>query len=353
MTTETLPTPPSPEDAPEDEGPGEGRRSILDRLRRHFLAIVVATLLAGFVLYEVSRQFFAYSSDAYVMTDVVTLAPAVSGHLVELKVRNNQDVHQGDDVFVIDPRPFQHEVDLRKAALALRELERTRARDLVAEAKDDYDAAAAALKDAEATQARIQDLVDQGYSAQQRLDDVNRVLNEARAEFNRAKSAIDVARNALEESAPQTDRARAQLALAEYNLAMSRVTAPASGHVAPFTIREGDYIEAGQPVLTIVKDDAWRLVVNLREQHLANLKVGQTTWLMMSSRPWQVYRGTVKSIARGISRSETPSRTLPYVAPTTEWIRLSRRFPVEIDIGSLSDQVPLYMGADARVLILH
>jgi membrane fusion protein, multidrug efflux system len=42
---------------------------------------------------------------------------------------------------------------------------------------------------------------------------------------------------------------------------------------------------------------------------------------------------------------------VPYVSPTTDWIRLPRRFPVEIDLGDLPKRERLYLGADARVLI--
>ena len=44
---------------------------------------------------------------------------------------------------------------------------------------------------------------------------------------------------------------------------------------------------------------------------------------------------------------------LPYVAPTTDWIRLERRFPVTLVLQEQSPDIVLHMGADARTLILY
>lgn len=145
---------------------------------------------------------------------------------------------------------------------------------------------------------------------------------------------------------------KAALGVAEYNLEQTEVVSPYDGFVAPFTVRAGTYLDVGDPVMAVVDDTAWRIVANLPEENLAYVRVGQPVWFMVSSRPWRIYGGRVASISRGISRTPAPTDALPYVAPTTDWIRLSRRFPVEIAIDEGTD-IPLFMGADARVLIRH
>ncbi|MGM4876409.1 hypothetical protein AB7645_34860 [Bradyrhizobium sp. 956_D2_N1_5] len=47
-----------------------------------------------------------------------------------------------------------------------------------------------------------------------------------------------------------------------------------------------------------------------------------------------------------------PNRLLNYVAPTTDWIRLKRRFPVTLTLVDPPPDLRLYMGADARVVVL-
>ena len=56
-------------------------------------------------------------------------------------------------------------------------------------------------------------------------------------------------------------------------------------------------------------------------------------------------------IARGFSRDTQMPMLLPYVAPTTDWIRLQRRIPVTIVLDGQPPGGRLYMGADARTVI--
>ncbi len=52
-----------------------------------------------------------------------------------------------------------------------------------------------------------------------------------------------------------------------------------------------------------------------------------------------------------MARSQDNPQVLPYVDPTTDWVRLPRRFPIEITIDDWPETLGLFNGADARVLI--
>ena len=92
-------------------------------------------------------------------------------------------------------------------------------------------------------------------------------------------------------------------------------------------------------MLAIVTNNNWRVVANLPERHLYNLRVGQHIWLWIGSGPWQVHTGRIRSIAPGVSRSDEATTALPYVKPNTEWIRLPRRFPVGIEVAFIMAMV--------------
>src|SRR5881409_855318 len=59
------------------------------------------------------------TDDATVRANFVGIAPQVSGHIVELPVRDNQQVHEGDVLFIVDPRPYEIALARTRAALAL------------------------------------------------------------------------------------------------------------------------------------------------------------------------------------------------------------------------------------------
>lgn len=327
--------------------------STIDRIRRHFFLVTALVLIGLFLVNQVSRRFIAYSSDAYMEADIVTFAPAVAGLMSALHVADNDAVKSGDVLFVIDPTPYKDAVDLAEANLDLANSNVKATRDLLAKYQAELKSAAADLDDAQTTKERISALSQRGVSSQQALDDQEMRVTQAEAARDVAEAAVTVGEDDVVKAQNAVSVAEAALASARYNLAQTTVRATKDGHVAPFSARVGDYVEVGRPVLTVVTDDNWRIVVNLLEQHLAHTRVGDRVYFMLSSQPWRIYPGTVRSLARGIARAPGPVATLPYVAPTTNWIRLSRRFPVEIDVGDLPKELPLYKGADARVLIVH
>src|SRR4029077_13071945 len=59
------------------------------------------------------------TDDATVRANLVGIAPQVSGHIVELHVRDNQPVQEGDLLFLIDPRPYEIALERARATLAL------------------------------------------------------------------------------------------------------------------------------------------------------------------------------------------------------------------------------------------
>lgn len=317
------------------------------------LVVFFLVLIAGvWGLIQVSRLFFAYTSDAYVLSDYVVLSPTVAGRLDKVFVVDNQVVAAGDGLFEIDRQPFALAVDSAQAAVTLAEAAQKAAEDALAGSTAELKASQATLDDTQGTQERIATLFQRGTVSQQRLDDATRDLNAATAGVAAAQSALVVAQDLVEQRKAALAAASADLGVAQYNLGQSRTVSPYDGFVVPFTVRAGTYLDVGDPVLSVVDNEAWRIVANLPEEHLAYVEVGEPVWFMVSSRPWQIFDGRVRSISRGISRTPTPVDPLPYVEPTTEWIRLSRRFPVEIAIENDPD-LPLFMGADARVLIWH
>jgi multidrug efflux system membrane fusion protein len=96
--------------------PDPGLRRILGRLLG--VGIVGAAVIAVAVMllqWETSPQ----TDDATVRANFVGIAPQVSGHIVQLHVRDNQSVQEGDPLFAIDPRPYEIALERARATLEL------------------------------------------------------------------------------------------------------------------------------------------------------------------------------------------------------------------------------------------
>jgi len=322
---------------------------IVSRKRRFFT--VVGAILALFVAWEVLTWFVAYTDDAYVRSDLIGVAPEVTGPIVELSIVDNQEIRKGDRLYRIDPVPFQLDVNTRQAQIE----EQTA---LVKVAQEELDAANAALEQAKSShtyavqeQARFAVLAASDNAPRAALDKANDELRRATAAMTIAYAAIARAETRINVHKAALAVATAERATAQWRLDRTDVRAPNDGWINNLTLRVGDTATVNVANVGIVDAHAWRVMANYKEYYVRPLRVGETAWVWLDSDPWRFHRGRITGVARGISRSPEPPMLLPYVAPTTDWIRLQRRIPVTIVLDEPPPGGKLYMGADARTVI--
>ncbi len=320
--------------------------------RRRRIGIAAATVFGLFVAYQVATSFIAYTADAYVRSDLVAVAPEVTGRIIGVHVADNQDVVRGDPLVTIDPVPFQLEADRLRAEIDEARAQVAADRDTISSAEATLAAAMAAATYARQTNTRLSALAaDQDapradvQKAQDDLRQADAAVDAGRAMISRAQATA-----AMHQAAEA--RATAALGTAEWKLNRTRLTAPATGSIVNLTIRAGDTATADVPLIGIVDAHAWRIVANFKQSFIRGFSPGDAARVWLDSQPWHLYRARVEGVARGISREPEPGRLLAYVAPTTDWIRLQRRFPVTLTLVDPPADLKLFMGADARVLIL-
>jgi membrane fusion protein, multidrug efflux system len=315
------------------------------------LLIGILVLLALFAFWEVLTSFVAYTDDAYVRSDLVAIAPQVTGPIVAVAVTDNQTVHRGDLLARIDPTPFQLAVDAAEAVLSGAKAQALAGQDSVSSAHDQLNAAVAALTDAQATQSRALTLTHEGYSSAQALDTAVAAYGNAAANVAAAQAAIGHATTLLAAQQAAILQATAQLQTAQWQLGRTSIFAPADGTVNNLTLQVGDTATAGKPLIGIIAADAWRIIANYKQGYLRQLHPGGTAWVWLDTHPWRLYRARIRGIGRGISRQPEDTGLLPYVTPTTDWIRLQHRFPVTLDLVNPPADLTYYMGADASCVV--
>ncbi len=329
------------------------RRLFIRGFKRRPATSIALSLLLAYLAYELVTRVFIYSRDAYVTTDIILVAPEVAGPIVKLPIVDNQAVPADAPLFFIDPTPFGLALDKQRAALAVANASLKKSQDQIALAANEITSAQAVLTDAQKTKDRVALLSRSGTTTPEALDDAEKTYRVALALLDRSQNMKAVATQDEVVQRALIGQAQAAVALAEFELKKTKVLAPAAGRVAPLRIRAGQYVTVGKPALAIVVDNRWRLVVNLPEKHLPGLAVGQRVWYSVSSDSWLTFHGgTVRSIAPGIARTASALDVLPYVEPTTDWVRLPRRFPVEIDLDPVADRDRLFQGADATIWMI-
>jgi len=282
------------------------------------------------------------TDDAYLQADLVHMAPDVSGRIVELNVRNNQEVRKGDVLFRIDQEPYRLQVDEARAAVAGLEAKLALAADQVASETSKADAAARSVSTAEAQQAlatstlqRIEPLLGKGFVTAQQVDQARTAQRTAQIALQQARLQADEARQAITNTKPiaaELDRARATLALAERDLNKTVVLAPCDGRITALDIAAGEFAAAGHPLFTIIDTEHWYAVGNFREGDLAGIQPGQRATVYVMAEPSRPLRGEVESLGWGVASDVSAAfgGGLPHVERTLNWVRIATRFPVRI-----------------------
>jgi multidrug resistance efflux pump len=279
---------------------------------KHTIVVGVAALLALTIAHALWNYYMnePWTRDSRVRADVVAVAPDVSGFLTEVNIKDNQFVHAGDVLFVIDKSRY---------ALALKQ-----AIALTAASKAKMELAASDAKHYEGLKA-------ESISA---LDRDQKVSN----------AAI---------TAAEYDRALADQAVAQLNLDRTSYKAPIDGYITNADLRIGGYQTAGRPLFALVAADSFYVAAYMEETKLQRVKVGDKAVIrLMGTRP--DLTGHVESIARGIvDRERTDGSTLlPNVNPTFSWVRLAQRIPVRIALDPTPKVVKLVAGQTATVTIM-
>src|SRR5262252_3724677 len=95
---------------------------------RRFIGRLLGVAIVGAAVIAVAVTLLQWekrpqTDDATLRANFVGIAPQVSGHIVDLRVRDNQEVKEGDLLFVVDPRPYEIAVARARANLALTQKE--------------------------------------------------------------------------------------------------------------------------------------------------------------------------------------------------------------------------------------
>jgi multidrug resistance efflux pump len=327
------------------------RSSIPSHRRRALLILLVVGLVL--TAWWGSGYLFAYTDDAFLTSDIVSITPEVSGPVEAVHVADNQWVKRGTSLFTIDPVPFRLQLEQaqQQEAQAQAQLPIDQAELDNLFAQEQSTAAAARL--ATTNLGRDTPLGQSGWISAQALDRSRAAQEEGAAQQHAAQAALQKATETLRLHQVAVAAAHATRLLAEWRLSRTNVVAPVDGDVTHLILQPGDMASPDQAAVAIVDAHAWHVVANYKEYYLRHLVPGHTAWVWLDTHPWHLYRARIQGIAHGISREQGSEGLVPYVSPTVDWIRLQRRIPVRLTLLDTPGDEQLFMGADARVLVVY
>ena len=360
------------------------------RRRSFILFFVIAVLVVGALLYYWHSTFYEDTDDAQINGHIIQISARIQGHIINVPVKENQEVTAGTLIAEIDPHDYevlvaQDEANLEAAEAsyeaakvnvpvtdiqsssslssasanvqganaqvqrAVRMLEQAQAEVTQAEAnntksqmdlkryttlvekdvisKQQYDQAVAT---AQANQAALASAKANAIAAQEQIAVAKQDLVASQAAQRNARSApqlVAVQKAKADQAAAQVEQARAQLNQAKLNLSYTKIVAPVDGIITTKNVEVGQNVSPGQNLVTLVSlHDLW-VTANFKETQLHLMRPGQTVKIHVDMNG-RDYDGVVTQVggATGSMLSLFPPENA-----TGNYVKVVQRVPVRID----------------------
>ncbi|QEF99148.1 Efflux pump periplasmic linker BepF [Stieleria maiorica] len=177
--------------------------------------------------------------------DLVEVRARVGGYLQSVHFDEGQIVEEGDLLFVIDPRPFEAELNAAKATLQQSQSKLKQATAMRDEATARSLQSDAQLNLADLRYKRAQALNQRSATSQEELDEREAEFLQAKADIEGAKAAVSSAEAAIATAQAEIELAEAGVETAELNLQYTRIRAPVTGRISRKVVTEGNLIAGG------------------------------------------------------------------------------------------------------------
>ncbi|MCV3210182.1 HlyD family secretion protein [Mesorhizobium sp. YC-39] len=342
----------APSVAPAPVAPNKKRR-----LGRFLLMVALpAALVAGGAYVWVTGGRYQETENANLQQAKVSIASDTAGRIVQVDIADNQSVKQGDVLFAIDPEPYRIALAQADAAVAGARLNVEQLRAAYSQATSQEKSDASEVDYAQSQYDRAADLSRKGINAKSSLDQAKNDLDKAKQQLAVAQQGIVSAKAALggnpdieTDKHPTVMAALAARDKAAYDLAQTTVKAPADGVISQASsFKVGQYVGSGTPLFSLVETgDTW-IDANFKETQLTHMKPGQKAEIVVDTYPGRTFEATVKAIGAGTGAEFS---LLPAQNATGNWVKVTQRIPVRLELTDADAKMALRTGMSATVTV--
>ena len=335
-------------------------------MKKYVLAALAAALITivGYsgVRWLVHGRFVEATDNAYLKADTVVISPKVAGRIAHVAVADNAIVHAGDTLVVIEDDDYRAQLRQAEADVMAKQAALDGIRLRISQAGAQIAGAAATVKSTEASLAlqklerqRAAELAKESFATRRTLDQANAALKDwsgrlegAAAGLDAAKATALIAEAGEQEAAAALAAAEARLDLARQNLDNTKVRAPKDGVAGNLAARDGQYVNPGQRLVSIVPLTEVYVVANFKETQIGRIRPGAKAMLEVDAYPGVEIEGEVDSLSPA---SGAEFSLLPPENATGNFTKVVQRMPVRIIVTHAPANVALLPGLSVTAAI--
>lgn len=315
-----------------------------------FVAVCTVFIWAIRSYYHMGESNF--TNDAQIDAFINPINTRVGGYVKEIRFKEHQHVKKGDRLVIIDDSELKTQVAQAEAAYMASRASRnvtTSAINTVSNNINVVDANIAGVKarlaNAETNFNRYERLLAEESVTQQQFEQVKTEYEAMKAQYDAAQnqrkssslSTVEAGKR-LEMNAAEIKRAQAALDLAKLNLSYCIITAPADGVVGRRTLNEGQLIQPGQPVASLVRNDTKWVTANFKEKQMESISVGKKLVIKVDALNGKKYEGVVAAISEATGSKYS---AIPVDNSTGNFVKVQQRIPVRIEFSQVNNPADL------------
>jgi membrane fusion protein (multidrug efflux system) len=319
-----------------------GKHKLRVTLINLFVFLAVASSLAWVTVKYLHVGDNNYTNDAQVDAFINPVNTRVSAYIKEIRFIEHQKVKKGDTLVILDNREIKTQLGQAEAAylsaLAAKNTTSSSVRTVrnnVSVVEANIAAAKARLWNAEQNLKRYENLLKEEAVTRQQYDQTKTEYDAQKAQY---ESLINQ-RNTTSLSASETatrlgvndaeiKRTASALDMARLNVSYTVITAPHDGVMGRRMINEGQLLQAGQQVATIVTNDNKWIVANYREKQMSGIQIGKKMKITVDALEGKEFEGVVTAIS---AATGSKYAAVPVDNSTGNFVKVQQRIPVRIE----------------------
>lgn len=343
----------------------EKQKELKRRRLRNIILNTVCILLAGSGLWFTVNYFWRYvnyeiTNDAFIDQYVAPLNIRAVGYIEEVRFTEHQYVHKGDTLLILDNREYRIKVKEAEAALmdvrgykdvihsgiqtsqmnvTVQDANITEAKAKLWQLEQDYHRFERLLKEESVPQQQYEQVKAAYDAAQARYQALIGQKNAALSQYTEAsKKTTSAEANIL--------RKEADLDLANLNLSYTVLTAPYDGYMGRRTLESGQFVQAGQTISYLMRDNSKWITANYKETQISHIFIGQEVNIKVDALPGRIFKGRVTAISEATGSKYS---LVPTDNSAGNFVKVQQRIPVRIDLEEIAPEDMMNLRAGMMV----
>jgi len=314
--------------------------------------IIIGIILIAGGIFGYKKVSFMMSHEttdnAQVETQITPVLPRVSGYIKHIAVNDYDSVRTGQLLVELDDDELQTQLRQMEADYQAAEADIANAKAALNNAvvslkgnKGNIDLNDVKVKQAKEDYERNQNLFNDQAITKKQLNDsryameqTNQQFSNSQIDLNTAQTRIAILQSTIKKSIATLASKKASIEQQQLKISYTKIYAPQPGRIGKRNVTEGQFVQAGAPLFSIVNDSSYWIVANFKETQIKKFHEGMPIDIELDAYPNVKLTGNLTSLSDATGAKFS---LLPPDNASGNFVKVTQRVPVKISINNLDE----------------